>query len=152
MTVIEGVKIEPDHYRHIAISQATRANGIVFISGQLGIDCGGHLVCRKQPHAQAEQAFVNLGRVLDAAGSAFSHVVKVTIYVTDLHTMFPIVEAMRRKYFVEPYPADTIVSINALAAEGALIEIEAIALQIDAAASTTSAAHAARLRRAAQSP
>lgn len=128
MTSIEEVRIEPDHYRHIAISQAIKAAGLIFVSGQLGIGACGRLISPHAPAEQAEQAFANLGHVLTAAGSAFAHVVKVVIYVTDLPTMFPIVESMRRKYFTPPYPADTIVEVDALAARGALIEIEAIAL------------------------
>jgi 2-iminobutanoate/2-iminopropanoate deaminase len=73
--------------------------------------------------------FSNLQRALEAGGSGLDHVAKVTIFLTDMGN-FKEVVALRRKYFSEPYPADTIVEINALYAPEAMIEIEAIAVVI----------------------
>ncbi len=60
-------------------------------------------------------------------GSNLNDVVKVTIFVTDMGN-FEEVVAARRRYFSEPYPADTIVEVRALYTPEAMIEIEAIAL------------------------
>ena len=60
-------------------------------------------------------------------GSGLDRVVKVTIYVTDM-SHFPEVVELRRKFFREPYPADTIVEVKGLYTPEAMIEIDAIAL------------------------
>ena len=56
-----------------------------------------------------------------------AHVVKVTIYLTDMGN-FPKVVALRERYFSAPYPADTIVEVTSLALPELEIEIEATAL------------------------
>ena len=81
--------------------------------------------------AQAEQVFDNLAFVLDVAGSSFRNVINVNIFVTDM-SYFPTVMELREKYFEAPYPADTIVEVNALALPELMIEIQAIAVVDDA--------------------
>ena len=73
------------------------------------------------------QALRNLDKVLQAAGSGLSHIAKVTILVTDL-TVIDQVIALRREFFTEPYPADTIAQVASLAQGDWEIEIEAIAV------------------------
>ncbi len=75
---------------------------------------------------QAEQAFANLQRALEAGGSSLRDIIKVTIFVTDMGNFGEVVE-MRRKFFQEPYPADTIAEVRALYDPRVMIEIEAIA-------------------------
>ena len=77
---------------------------------------------------QGEQAFKNLKRALEAGGSSMKNIVKVIIFVTDMASNFEEVKVLRRKYFSEPYPADTIVEIKSLYRPEALIEIEAVGL------------------------
>ena len=77
--------------------------------------------------AQAEQVFRNLERVLAAGGSSLADVVKVTIFLTDMAN-FPKIVDLRGRWFTEPYPADTIVEVSALALPELEIEIEAIAV------------------------
>ena len=69
----------------------------------------------------------NLEAVLQVAGSGLDRIVKVTIYLTDMGN-FPKIVELRARYFSPPYPADTIVEVNALALPELEIEIEAIAL------------------------
>ncbi|HJL98316.1 MAG TPA: RidA family protein, partial [Acidimicrobiales bacterium] len=76
---------------------------------------------------QARQAVRNLDRVLKAAGSSLDQVIKVTIFVTDM-SYFPEVVALRGEVFSQPYPADTICEVQALAYPELMFEIEAIAL------------------------
>ena len=76
---------------------------------------------------QAEQAFENLRRVLEAGGSGLDKIVKVTIYLTDMAN-FPKIVELRARYFSQPWPADTIVEVSALALPELEIEIEAVAL------------------------
>ena len=78
-------------------------------------------------HAQAEQTFRNLQRVLEAGGSSLDRVVKVTIFLTDMGN-FPKIVDLRGRWFTPPYPADTIVEVTSLALPELQIEIEAIAV------------------------
>ena len=74
--------------------------------------------------------FRNLDRALRAGGSDLALVFKVTVYVTNVADHFETIVALRRHYFSEPYPADTLVEVRALARPGLLIEIEAMATVI----------------------
>jgi 2-iminobutanoate/2-iminopropanoate deaminase len=74
----------------------------------------------------------NLQRVLHAGGSSLANVIKVTIFLRDMSNFLKIVE-LRRRYFMPPYPADTIVEVASLYSPDALIEIEAIAVVDEAA-------------------
>ncbi len=123
------VATEPDWYEPYAISQAIRVGDLVFVSGQAGIDEHGRTAAADFD-GQARRAFANLDRVLTAAGSGLEHVVKVTILVTDM-TVIDQVIALRREFFTEPYPADTIAEVGRLAGGDWLIEIEAVALARD---------------------
>ena len=121
---LERVRTDPDPYEPYRISQAMRVGDLVFVSGQAAIDENG-LVGVGDFDAQAELVFRNLARVLEAAGSSLSDVVKVTIYLTDMAN-FPKIVELRGRWFTEPYPADTIVEVASLALPELEIEIEAI--------------------------
>jgi len=123
----ERVRTEPDPYEPYRISQAIRVGDFVFVSGQAAIDADGQLVGVGDFDAQAEQAFTNLEQVLDAGGSSLRDVVKVTIFLTDMSNFAKIVE-LRRRWFSEPYPADSIIQVTALALPELEIEIEAVAV------------------------
>jgi reactive intermediate/imine deaminase len=121
------ITTEPDWYEPYAISLGVRAGDLVFVSGQAAVDEHGETVGAGDFDQQARQAFANLERVLHAAGSDLGHVAKVTILVTDM-TVIDRVIALRREYFREPYPADTIAQVAALARPEWMIEIEAVAV------------------------
>lgn len=123
---LERVRTDPDPYEPYRISQAIRAGDFLFVSGQAAIDEHG-LVGVGDFDAQAEQAFTNLDRVLAAGGSSLRDVVKVTIFLTDMSNFSKIVE-LRGKWFSEPYPADSIIQVAALALPELEIEIEAVAV------------------------
>ncbi|MGI9533524.1 MAG: RidA family protein [Thermodesulfobacteriota bacterium] len=123
---IEGFTTNPDPYKPYLLSQSIKSGQFVFVSGQAGYDYNSKIV-EGGFAAQGEQAFLNLNRALNAAGSSMDNVLKVTIFVTDM-SYFDDVVALRRKHFSPPYPADTIVQINALYTPEAMIEIEAIAI------------------------
>lgn len=118
------VTADPDWYEPYAISLGIRVGNLVFVSGQAGIDEAGKTVS-VDFDTQARQAFSNLDRVLTNAGSGLEHVVKVTILVTDMSVIDQVV-ALRREFFVAPYPADTIAQVASLAQPDWMIEIEAI--------------------------
>lgn len=121
------IATEPDPYVPFHISQAIEAGGFIFVSGQAALDLQGNVVGPDDFQCQAEQVFGMLARVLEAAGSDLSRVVKVTIYLTDMAN-FPAIVELRKKYFLSPYPADTIVEVARLALPELKIEIDAVAL------------------------
>ncbi|QQX87303.1 RidA family protein [Cupriavidus necator] len=130
--LLEQVHTQPDPYAPYLLSQAIRAGGFLFVSGQAAVGDDGAIVGRDDFDAQAEQAFSNLRRALQAGGSGLDRVVKVTIFLTSM-AHFPKIVELRRKWFSAPYPADTIVEVSALYSPDAKIEIEAIALAAEAA-------------------
>ena len=123
--MLERVVTEPDNYAPFLLSQGIRYGTLLFISGQAGAADDGRIV-EGGFRAQGEQAFANLRRALEAGGSSLKDVVKVTIFVTDMSHFKDVVE-LRRQFFSEPYPADTIAEVKALYDPAAMIEIEAIA-------------------------
>ena len=131
MAELEQIATDPDPYAPYKISQAIRHGDLVYVSGQAAIDGSGALVGVGDFDAQAEQAFRNLQRVLDAAGSGLDRIVKVTIFLTDMAANFPKIVDLRGRWFSEPYPADTIVEVTSLALPELEIEIEAIAAVSD---------------------
>jgi enamine deaminase RidA (YjgF/YER057c/UK114 family) len=101
----------------------------MFVSGQAGYGEDGRIVAGGFA-AQGEQAFFNLERVLQAGGSSLGHIVKVTIFLTDMRQFNEVVR-LRRKFLSPPYPADSIVEVTGLYTPEAVIEIEAIAVSKD---------------------
>lgn len=107
-------------------SQGIIAGNLVFISGQIPMDPETGSIKKGDITVQARQALKNLGAVLSAAGAAFSDVVKVTVFLTDMQD-FPEVNNVYKTYFEEPYPARSCVEVSSLPKD-AMIEIEAIAV------------------------
>ena len=101
----------PDPYAPYLLSQAIRAGGLLFVCGQAGYGDDGVIVGNDDFDRQADQAFGNLRRALEAGGSGLDRVVKVTIFLTSMTHFAKIVE-LRRKWFSMPYPADTIVEVR----------------------------------------
>jgi 2-iminobutanoate/2-iminopropanoate deaminase len=109
-------------------SQAIKACGLVFASGQLGLDpATGKL--QEGLEAQTRQALMNLAAVLDAAGASMSDVVKTTIFLVDIG-QFATVNSIYGTAFPSPPPARSTVQVAALPL-GGLVEIEVIALVRD---------------------
>ena len=105
-------------------SQAIAIDGLLFCSGQLGLDpATGNLVDGVE--AQAERSMLNLRGVLDAAGVTFEDVVKTTIFLADMGD-FAVVNAIYGRFMPDPPPARSTVQVAALP-KGGLVEIEAIA-------------------------
>jgi 2-iminobutanoate/2-iminopropanoate deaminase len=106
-------------------SQAIAADGLLFCSGQLGLDPASGNLVEGGVEAQAERSLRNLTAVLDAAGLAWVDVVKTTIFLADIAD-FATVNAVYGRYMPEPPPARSTVQVAALP-KGGLVEIEAIA-------------------------
>lgn len=136
-TDAQRISTEPDRFATVHISQGFRVGDLIFISGQAAVNEQGEVVGVGDFGAQARQAIRNLDRVLTAAGSSLDQVIKVTIFVTDMSHFSEVVK-LRKEVFSQPYPADTICEVRALAYPELMFEIEAVAL---ADGSTIDVAH-----------
>jgi len=117
---------KPPGYTQVV--EATTPGRVVFIAGQLGQTTDGKLAGAPGDfRAQAEQAMLNLKAALAAVGGSIEHVVKITNYLVDIRHL-PLFREVRDAHFRSPPPASTTMAISALAREGALFEIEAIAV------------------------
>lgn len=106
-------------------SQAIATDGLLFCSGQLGLDPASGNLVDGGVEAQAERSLRNLTAVLDAAGLGWADVVKTTIFLADIAD-FAAVNAVYATFMPEPPPARSTVQVAALPKAG-LVEIEAIA-------------------------
>jgi reactive intermediate/imine deaminase len=101
----------------------------IYLAGQLGMTPDGNFAGGPGDfRAQATQAFENLKLGLAAAGASFDHVVKVTVYFTDMANLQTYLEVRDRYVNTKSPPASTAVQISKLARDGALFEIEAVAV------------------------
>lgn len=114
-----------DRTQQLGFSQAVRAGGFVFVSGQPGVDRSGRVADGAE--AQTRLAFANLAEVLEAAGSGLAQVVRFTTLLRDITDLGTVVR-VRRELLTPPYPADTVYAVAALARPEFLLEIEATAL------------------------
>jgi 2-iminobutanoate/2-iminopropanoate deaminase len=105
-------------------SQAIEAGGMIFCSGQLGLDPSTSRLVAGGIEAETRRALENLTEVR-AAGLNLNDVVETTIFVADLRD-FDVVNRIYGEHFKEPYPARSTVQVGALAF-GARVEIGAIA-------------------------
>ena len=107
-------------------SQAVRANGFIFVSGQIPIDPASGEVVVGDIAAQTHQVLRNIQAVLEAAGSDLSRVVKTTVFVVDLGD-FARVNQIYGEYLGESRPARATVQAARLPKD-VRVEIEAIAV------------------------
>ena len=107
-------------------SQAIRANGLIFCSGQIPIDPAAGAVVAATAADQARQAITNLQNVLEAAGSGLDKVVKTTVFLGDMND-FAAVNAVYAELFGDTKPARSCVQAARLPKD-VKIEIEAIAV------------------------
>jgi len=109
-------------------SQGIEVNGFVFLSGTLGTDASTGMLAGNDVVSQLEQTVKNITDILKEAGCTINDVVKATVFLTDMKDYAAMNEAYMR-LFRSPYPARTCVEISALPVEGALIEVEVIAVK-----------------------
>ncbi len=106
------------------LSQAVVSNGFIFLSGFIHNTPEGKLI-EGSVEDRVRQIMKNLEAVLQAAGADFSHVVKATVYVTDIAEL-PQVNEIYKTYFSDPFPAREGICVKALPL-GATIEISMVA-------------------------
>jgi 2-iminobutanoate/2-iminopropanoate deaminase len=106
-------------------SQAIEVNGFVFASGQIPIDPAPGPFVEGGIKEQTRQSLTNAQNILKEAGTDLSHVVKTTVYLSDIANFAPMNEVYA-EFFTEPYPARSAVAVKDLP-KGALVEIEVLA-------------------------
>jgi len=116
----------PAPFQGAPYSQAIKANGLVFVSGQLALEPGHAELRGGSIQEQTEQVFANLGAILEAAGSSLDRLVKTTVFLQNLDDFQGMNEVYARHVGDRP-PARSTVEVARLPS-GALVEIEAVAL------------------------
>jgi 2-iminobutanoate/2-iminopropanoate deaminase len=116
----------PAPFQGAPYSQAIKANGFVFVSGQLSVRPGDKELSAGDIGAQTEQVFANLRAILEAAGTSLDNLVKTTVFLQNLDD-FAGMNEVYSKHVGERPPARSTVEVAKLPS-GALVEIEAIAL------------------------
>jgi 2-iminobutanoate/2-iminopropanoate deaminase len=106
-------------------SPAVKANGFVFISGQLGLDPATGNLVEGGVEAETRQALTNLKTLVEAAGSDLSQVTKTTVFLRDIAD-FARMNSIYGEFFTVNPPARSAFQVGALP-KGAAVEIEAIA-------------------------
>jgi 2-iminobutanoate/2-iminopropanoate deaminase len=107
-------------------SQAIKAGGFVYLSGQVAIDPATGEFVAGGIAEQTERVLKNVSAVLEAAGSSLDLVVKTTVFLADMNE-FTAMNEVYAKFFPEPHPARSTVQAARLPRD-ARVEIEAVAL------------------------
>ena len=105
-------------------SQGVIAGNLLFVSGQIPLNPVDGSLVSDSLESQANQVFENLRAIIQEAGTSFEHVLKLTIYLTDLEN-FAAVNKVMENYFNEPYPARATVEVSRLPKD-VEVEIDAI--------------------------
>jgi 2-iminobutanoate/2-iminopropanoate deaminase len=106
-------------------SQAIRAGGFLFVSGQIPLDPATGTLVDGDVTAQTHRVLRNLGAILTAAGTSFEHVVKTTVYLADM-SEFAAMNEVYASYFPAPAPARATVQAARLPRD-VRVEIDLIA-------------------------
>jgi 2-iminobutanoate/2-iminopropanoate deaminase len=109
-------------------SQAIILDGMVYCSGQVGLDPATGQLVEGDVRTQAQRALQNLSAVLEAAGSSLANVVKTTVFLTDMAN-FTAMNEIYASFFGDTPPARSTVAVAELP-KGAQVEIEAIAARV----------------------
>ena len=126
MKEIVRTEAAPAPFQGAPYSQAIKANGFVFVSGQLSLRPGDKELSAGDIGSQTEQVFANLRAILEAAGTSLDNLVKTTVFLQNLDD-FAGMNEIYSKHVGDRPPARSTVEVAKLPS-GALVEIEAIAL------------------------
>jgi 2-iminobutanoate/2-iminopropanoate deaminase len=116
----------PAPFQGAPYSQAIKGNGLVFVSGQLGLAPGGSEMVGPGVEEQTSQILDNLEAILTEAGTGLDRIVKTTVFLANLDDFQAMNGVYAERVGAVP-PARSTVEVAALPS-GALVEIEAIAL------------------------
>lgn len=121
----ESFDIPDSFYADLPYASGVRVVGpLLFTSGFTSRDDDGAVVAPGDMAAQFEQIFHRLKQVAAAAGTGFDHLIKVTIFVTDIDRAYADPEQWRRYFGARP--ASTLVEVSRLKSPDILVEIEAV--------------------------
>lgn len=115
----------PAPFQGAPYSQAITIGELVFVAGQVPIDPATGALVEGGIREQTEQAFCNVGAILEAAGSSLANLVKTTVFLADFDDFAGMNEVYARHAGERP-PARSTVEVSQLPA-GALVEIEVVA-------------------------
>jgi 2-iminobutanoate/2-iminopropanoate deaminase len=118
--MLDGQPEPVSHYCHV-----TKAGNLVWVAGTVGIGSDGRIP--EDVVGQFEVAIANMDACLNAVGAGAEHVVKVTVYLTDVADRSKI-NPIRQRYFGPHRPASTLVEVSALVLPELKVEIEAQAV------------------------
>jgi 2-iminobutanoate/2-iminopropanoate deaminase len=107
-------------------SQAIKANGLVFLSGQIPLDPATQQVITGDVSAQTERVLQNIAAILDAAGTSLARVVKTTVFLKNMND-FAAMNEVYGRYFTDEPPARSTVEVARLPKD-VLVEIDVVAL------------------------
>lgn len=107
-------------------SQAVKAGGFLYCSGQIPLNPATGLIVEGGVEVQARRVFENLKGVIESAGVTLEDVVKTTVFLKNMAD-FPVLNQVYAEYFTSSFPARSTIEVSALP-KNALIEIEAVAV------------------------
>ncbi len=96
----------------------------VFLSGQIGLEPGTGELVSENFEGQVRQSFANMQAVIEAAGGSLEHIVKLTLFLTDL-SKFASANSIMADVIPQPFPARSTIGVASLP-KGAQFEVEAI--------------------------
>ncbi len=108
-------------------SQAITAGGFVFVSGQIPIDPSTGELISENVKAETKQVMENIKAILSEAGLGFNHIVKTSIFLTDMQS-FAQVNEVYGTYFTDQFPARETIQVAALP-KNVNVEISVIAIK-----------------------
>lgn len=121
VVAVNGVAPPQAHYSHGIIVESGRT---LYLAGQVGIDPEGN-VAVGDAGAQAQTILENIQAIVEAAGGTMANVAKTSVFLTSLDYR-DVVGEVRRSFFPDPPPANTLLVVESLASPDYLVEIEAI--------------------------
>jgi 2-iminobutanoate/2-iminopropanoate deaminase len=124
--VIETVATDRGPKAFGPYSQAIKANGFVFLSGQIALDPRTQQIVGGSVVRQTERVLENLKSIVEAAGSSIQRVVKTTVFLADIND-FAAVNEVYARYFTTHPPARSTVEVARLPRD-VRVEIDLIAL------------------------
>lgn len=122
IVIPRGVAAPRSHYSHGVIVATSRT---LYVAGQIPLDSDGNLVGRGDPAAQATQVLENLRAVVEAAGGSVHDAAKTSVFLVDLSHRAAVGD-VRRRFFSDAPPANSLLVVDSLASPDFLVEIEAI--------------------------